>query len=598
MSWVKGFVDAWFEVARPEITYQSFHIENFKSINNISIGLHKTNLALLLGLNESGKTSLLKSIEAFDHRNDPEAGDSEFFSSMRNKKEPYSNKTVRISARLNLKEGDGKKGKKKGLRKNIPQKDQEDVLNALEIIEKEKSIQITRCIEFREGRYQRSYYKIEGIEGCIDDSELRESFARSFVSLCPFVIYFEDFKDRIPEKIYISSKSEAYDPDWTDILEGLFHHTDPEYTLGKLQKFYSASQSAHDDARTVLRRVNKTLNKVFTEKWQNLSGVQDIETAELEYHHNVHNKSRYFQIKISDSDGTAYSVDERSKGALWYLSFLMKTEFRRKKLRGDSGQPIFLIDEPASNLHSTAQKNMIEDFKKLVEDTCVVYTTHSQYLISLENIKNTYVVRRQNGMVACDKWADYINGENIKSDYYQPLADILNIVPNNFDIPCEKAVITEGPSDMNFLYVMAAAFNKNTRPNVAIYPGSSASNLGTLISFNLGWGANFKVLLDGDDEGRYSKEKYMAEYQLESSRFVLLPDGKKVEDMISAKDLAALGGLIDVNIKGSKINKKEFALIFVKLRESPSVWRKVDGCLSESSISRCRKLISEIGLFN
>src|SRR5690606_5363175 len=123
----------------------------------------------------------------------------------------------------------------------------------------------------------------------------------------------------------------------------------------------------------------------------------------------------YFTLKIKDKDGTVYSVDERSKGALWYLSFLMKTEFRSKKMRRNFGKPVFLIDEPASNLHSTAQQNMINDFKMLAEDTSIIYTTHSQYLISLDNIKNTYVIEKKGGSVLCQKWGQYINQKDAKT---------------------------------------------------------------------------------------------------------------------------------------------------------------------------------------
>ena len=70
----------------------------------------------------------------------------------------------------------------------------------------------------------------------------------------------------------------------------------------------------------------------------------------------------------------------------------MKTEFRSKRMRLDFGKPVFLIDEPASNLHSNAQQNMVADFVSLAKNTSIIYTTHSQYLISLYNIKNTYII--------------------------------------------------------------------------------------------------------------------------------------------------------------------------------------------------------------
>ena len=599
MEWLNSLTGLWFGSAQPELTYRSFRVRNFRGIDDVSICLHRSNLALLLGLNESGKTSLLRAIESFDYRNDPPAGDSvKFFGSMRNKKDPYSSKTVRITASLRLsKSEDVSKIRRKALEKGATHADRVSVGEALDSVLSAGEVTISRCVEFQDGVYRRSYYSFDNLSHGVQSRDVIEQLARSFVSFCPFIIYFEDFKDRIPEKIYISPKSEAYDPDWTDILEGLFHHTDQTFTIGQLQKFYSSARNATDDARTVLKRVNKTLNRVFTEKWKKLSGVRDIEAAEVEYHHSSQSKGRYFQIKIHDADGTAYSVDERSKGALWYLSFLMKTEFRRKKLRGDSGQPIFLIDEPASNLHSTAQRNMIDDFKKLVEDTCVVYTTHSQYLISLDNIQNTYVVQREHGAVRCDQWGEYIRGQSVVTDYYRPLADLLQLVPNNFDMPCAKAVVTEGPSDMNFIYVIAAASRGGIRPEVAIYPGTSASNLETLIALNLGWGANFKIVLDGDEEGRTAAESYAKKFDLTDEYFVMLPEGLKLEDMLESEEVRALGKLVGIELKEGRISKKEFALVFARVRESPDCWPLVIDQLGPSSKAKATSLIESIGLF-
>lgn len=598
MNWLLSMADAWLGTSQPEITYQSFRVQNFRGIDDVSISLKRSNLALLLGLNESGKTSLLRAIESFDYRNDPDAAESiAFFGSMRNKKDPYSQKTVEITARLKIIAGnDTAKIRRKALEKGASHADREAVADALDTVLKAGELSVTRCIEFKGGTFVRAFYRFDDVRHQITSKETLEMLARAFVSFCPFIIYFEDFKDRIPDKIYISPKSEAHDSDWTDILEGLFHHTDKTFTIGHLQRFYSSSRNATDDARTVLRRVNKTLNKVFTDKWQKLSGVKDIEAAEVEYHHSAHSKGRYFQIKIHDADGTAYSVDERSKGALWYLSFLMKTEFRRKKIRGDSGQPIFLIDEPASNLHSTAQRNMVEDFKKLVEDTCVIYTTHSQYLISLDNIQNTYVVRRENGSVTCEQWGSYIRGRSVSTDYFQPLADVLQLVPNNFDMPCARALIVEGPSDMNFFFVMGAAKAGSTRPDVAIYPGTSAANLEALISLNLGWGSDFKVLLDGDGEGAAAAANYAEKFQLNESSVVLYPDGSKLENLIDEGDLRHLSQLVSVEIAPGRPSKKEFALVFARLRESPSTWGKVFGVISDASRERCVALLSEVGL--
>ena len=271
----------------------------------------------------------------------------------------------------------------------------------------------------------------------------------------------------------------------------------------------------------------------------------------------------------------------------------MKTEFRRKKLREGSGKPIYLIDEPASNLHSTAQLNMVSDFEKLVEDTTVIYTTHSQYLISQSNIKNTYVVSRSDGSVSCVRWGDYIKGKDANISYYQPLYDCLQIVPNSFDIPWNQAIITEGPSDATTLEVMQLVMGEEATH--VIYPGASASNLSTLISLNIGWSASFKILLDSDTEGKKQKTRYMREFALPESQFVMHSEKRpEIERMFDKAELIELYKFA-FNEQISTVNKKQFLqlmrLLFVKAKsENP----QIASLIGDSTKRRFEKLFQAL----
>ncbi|MDX1349231.1 MAG: AAA family ATPase, partial [Putridiphycobacter sp.] len=425
----------------------------------------------------------------------------------------------------------------------------------------EGKITISRVIPFKNGNPQPNYYKLDS-DHPFAKTKFSRLLAKELVRSCPFIIYFEDFKDRIPEKIFTSERNDAFNPDWYDIIDGLFYNTNKDYSIEQYKTLHSKSNPRLKDAKTVLKRVNKTLNKSFSEKWKELSGVKDIDETELTY-----NPARaYFEISITDTDGTTFSVDERSKGALWYLSFLMKTEFRRKKLRKNFGKPVLLIDEPASNLHSSAQQNMIEDFQKLVEDTSVIYSTHSQYLISLDNIKTTYVIERDEGSVTSTLWADYIKMDTSDETYYQPLSNILKLVPNTFDIPWNKAIITEGPSDMKVLQVMYDILFPEESMGFVIYPGASAQKLSSLISLNIGWGADFKVLLDSDDAGKEAQEKYIEQFDLTDKEIITLPiDNKNIEKYFSKAEQIEIYQIAFDKTKEGKVNKKEFAASFAML---------------------------------
>jgi len=574
------------ESKAPTLTYESFTISNFKGIEKVTINLVQNRMVLLLGLNESGKTTILKAIESFDFSNDPsEDYRPRHFQNIRKKSDVHSNRDAIITAKINLDQSLELRNIKKIARENLAKGDREELEHFIDQINASKTITVSRVFLFKNGVPAGYSYRLE-TEHRFGSNPLAKDVAAELVNLSPFIIYFEDFKDMIPEKIYINKKQKiGFDPIWYDIINGLFYNTDEGIDVESFRRYHDPQNPRQDDANTVLTRVNQTLNNTFTVKWKNLSGVKEIDDTELIYNHD--RTQPYFTLKVKDRDGTTYSVEERSKGALWYLSFLMKTEFRSKKLRKSSGKPIFLIDEPASNLHSTAQVNMISDFKKLAKESAIIYSTHSQYLISKSNIKDTYIIQR-NGEIIADKWGDYLNKRKQSVTYYQPLMNVLNIVPNHFDIPWQKAWITEGPSDRHVLFAMYhIIFNK--APDCVIYPGTSASNLSDLISLNIGWNAEFKVLLDSDKEGKAQMLRYKKEFNLESEVTVLPLDNYTIEKYFEKKEVINFYEIV-LGEKKQKITKKEFHAIFAILCENKQLIKKVSKELGEKTLDRFKQL--------
>lgn len=572
--------------------YKKFHIQNYKGIKDVEISLVKDDLVLLLGLNESGKTTILKAIETFDYLNDLGfAHNDKFFRDIRNKSDVNSNEPTVISASIEIDEPLEIEDFKMFLKKHDDSNQHYTNIEGLfRELNKDGKISISRVIPYKNGNPQPSFYRIDSNHP-FTKNKFSRLLAKEIVRSCPFIIYFEDFKDRIPEKIFTSKGNDAFNPDWYDIIDGLFYNTNKDYSIEQFKTLHSKSNPRLKDAQTVLKRVNKTLNKSFSDKWKELSGVRDIEETELTY-----NPARaYFEISITDTDGTTFSVDERSKGALWYLSFLMKTEFRRKKLRKNFGKPVLLIDEPASNLHSSAQQNMIEDFHKLVEDTSVIYSTHSQYLISLDNIKTTYVIERDEGDVTSTLWAEYIKLDTSDETYYQPLSNILKLVPNTFDIPWNKALITEGPSDMKVLQVMHDILYPGKNIDFVIYPGASAQKLSSLISLNIGWGADFKVLLDSDDAGKEAQNKYIEQFDLSKDIIMILPvDNKNIEKYFTKDEHGEIYQVAFDSKKNGKVNKKEFSASFSIINNDKSKRKRLSEKLSDNTKKRFTDLFEKI----
>ncbi|MFK7951684.1 MAG: ATP-dependent endonuclease [Ekhidna sp.] len=574
----------------PKLSFQKFSILNFKGIESVEIDLAKNSLVLLLGLNESGKTTILKAVEAFSFLNDPDQEyNPKFFTTIRKKSAVGSSESAKITATIKIDDKLSEIKLKSLGDKELSPNDIENINSFIYDINEKGAVTISRVFPFKNGVAKRYFYQFES-DHPFAENKLSSYLAHEIVSICPYIIYFEDFKDRIPEKIYVNKKRESFDPVWYDIIDGLFYNTDPNFSIENVKKFHSPKNPMLDDAATVETRVNKTLNKTFTEKWTDLSGVKEIDTSELKYYYNQ--STQYFTLKVKDKDGTTYSADERSKGALWYLSFLMKTEFRSKKMRKNSGKPVFLIDEPASNLHSSAQQNMINDFKTLAKDTSIIYTTHSQYLISTENIRNTYVIEKKNGSVLAQKWGQYLNGQDSQISYYQPLANLLNIIPNSFEVPWNKCILTEGPSDRHVIISMARLLSIENLP--VIYPGTSASQLSALVALNIGWNSKFRILLDGDDAGYTAADKLKENLLLDDEIVHLPGDKKMIEKCFSKKEMENIRDIVLPENKSSELKKKEFASVWALVAENDDYDEEISKVLTKKTLDFFLKLISSL----
>jgi predicted ATP-dependent endonuclease of OLD family len=216
---------------------------------------------------------------------------------------------------------------------------------------------------------------------------------------------------------------------------------------------------------------------------------------------------------IDDVD--TYRIVERSLGFRWFFVYILLTQFRT--YRKGNNNAFFLFDEPASNLHPSAQMELLKSFEKLPK---VIYTTHSHYLINPKWLESTYVVKNEaidyeneheyiakNTNIQIRKYREFAVKHPRQTSYFQPILEVLDYRPANLEL-VPNVLITEGKNDFFVLNYIQEVILKN-KNKIKIVPGTSSSNLETLISLYLGWGAKFCVLFDSDKEGKKQKKRYI-----------------------------------------------------------------------------------------
>ncbi|QZH73995.1 MAG: AAA family ATPase [Erythrobacter sp.] len=144
-------------------SYKGFKVSNFRGLSGVSLDFTKNDLVLLLGLNESGKTSILKAIEAFDFNNDPPPEKLKpFFTSMRNKQEVSSSAPCQISAEIEFAEPLNYQAFKQALKAaGFDATVKSEVDEFLRDLSLRKKVRISRVIPFSGGNPGKSFYQFE-----------------------------------------------------------------------------------------------------------------------------------------------------------------------------------------------------------------------------------------------------------------------------------------------------------------------------------------------------------------------------------------------------------------------------------------------------
>lgn len=93
---------------------------------------------------------------------------------------------------------------------------------------------------------------------------------------------------------------------------------------------------------------------------------------------------------LAIENNTIFNLSECSKDYQWYFCFKILTQIRSY---GNGNGVIFLLDEPASNLHTFPQAQVLKNLCDLAARERVIYATHSSHLIDTSHeLQNIYIV--------------------------------------------------------------------------------------------------------------------------------------------------------------------------------------------------------------
>jgi ABC-type phosphonate transport system ATPase subunit len=587
--------------------YRSFRIQNFKGIKDTTVsleGIGGASIFAFVGLNESGKTTVLEAIHSFS----PDPATSELIGGDEGSGVPFKERVPRhlissftgdvsVIAVLSVSDTDKEaislELEKQGLVADLANFPRELVFERQQL--------------FRGGDFVESYFtlrteiKIRGKKQkrwrSHNSGEESKSVRDAIYKFAPSISYFPTFVFDFPERIFLTNRGGVVDRFYRKVFQDILDFDRRGHTIEqdivrrvRSQKLvipwlnfltFWQENDDKDKIQHVMDRASATVTELVFGRWNKIFGedtrgkeititAEVAEGEKLEENGaktktNEHDVFIKFQIK----DGTRrFNVNDRSLGFRWFFAFMLFTQFRVARSRT---QPLlFLFDEPASNLHAAAQQKLIDSFPEIARDEHTLgYTTHSHYMIEPKWLEQTFIVTNRaddpsdsvlDGAALDDESLDikvetyrsFVNKHPSQTNYFQPILDRLEVVPSRFDMQ-KASIILEGKSDY---YVLRYAAKLVGLKDLPLLPGLGAGTFSALAALHVGWNLNFLFVLDGDKQGHVERERYSNEYGIPSDRLVVMSElvmgVKVIEDLLDENALK----LIQAELKSSKTPSK------------------------------------------
>tara|TARA_B100000929_G_scaffold186220_1_gene147421 strand:- start:836 stop:2851 length:2016 start_codon:yes stop_codon:yes gene_type:complete len=239
----------------------------------------------------------------------------------------------------------------------------------------------------------------------------------------------------------------------------------------------------YEDIKVELESASITITDEIFEYWQqnrqlkvefDVSQADPRDAAPL-------NQGKILHVRIENArHRVTVSFDERSKGFVWFFSFLSYFSHLEET---ESGDLIILLDEPGTALHAMAQKDFLRFMDERLSPRCqVLYTTHSPFMIDLEKLHRIRLVQDMDGV------GTVITDDPVHNDRETvfPLQMALGYQMAQTLFLSPHCLMVNSPSDLIYLQVLgdmvAAEAGSRIDPRWVIIPVGSTDNLSTFIT--------------------------------------------------------------------------------------------------------------------
>lgn len=261
---------------------------------------------------------------------------------------------------------------------------------------------------------------------------------------------------------------------------------------------------------------------------------------EIDGYNNNRIVERILDIRVENQrTGVSLPLENRSKGFNWFFSFLV---WFMKIQEDRNATYILLLDEPGLNLHAKAQNDLLKFLADLSNNYQIIYTTHSPFMIETDKLNKVRTVfEKKDGTLISDS----VQEKDPNTLFPLQAALGYDLAQNLF--VSNKNLLVEGIADLTYISIISAVLEakgkEGLNQDITIVPVGGADKVATFISLMRGNKLKMVCLLDTFTEQSAKKrlENMVAKNIIHKNKIlfyhdILERDFADVEDLFAISD--------------------------------------------------------------
>lgn len=322
--------------------------------------------------------------------------------------------------------------------------------------------------------------------------------------LIPKYLYFSDY-DLLPGKTNLAELATRIEQAKTEPK-----HLSPKHRsvlallrMADVSVSDLAKPEGYEELKAKIEAVSISLTDQVMEFWKQNEDLEvevDIKADSTDVQPYNDGPNLYLRIKNRRHRGVSTPFDQRSRGFIWFFSFLVWFDSVQHQLDPSGASAgkklILLLDEPGLALHALAQADFLRYIDRLAQEHQVLYTTHSPFMVNSDRLYQVRLVEDQ--LKVGTVVSDNLQGADPRTIFPLQAALGWSIAQNLFI--SERNLLVEGPSELVYLQLASGYLESDggggLRDDVTIVPTGGLDNVATFVSLLGASGLKLAILHD------------------------------------------------------------------------------------------------------